>query len=149
MYVQESWKGGYKYFIIDLGDGEARTCLSPCKRMKVNLEAYGVEGFPNGKIYYVDFLKVSPQYRNKGYGAMLLKAMMQWANDSKNVIILDAVPMDTGMDHNRLIRFYISHGFKLANHKNNRYSMYYHNRKPVRNRNKTKHKQQITAVGNA
>jgi ribosomal protein S18 acetylase RimI-like enzyme len=134
MFVQESWKGGYKYFTIDLGDGEARMCLSPCKANNINVISYGVDTHPPGKIYYVDFIKVSPQYRNKGHGSTLLKAAMRWAAISKNVLILDAIPLDTGMDEHRLIRFYLSHGFLLSNYKGNRYSMYYHDRTKAKRR---------------
>lgn len=127
--VQDFWKGGYKYFTLDLDDGEARMCLSPAKASRINLDAYGVEMHPHGKVYYVDFIKVSPQYRNMGYGSTLLKAALKWANIAKNVIILDAIPLDSGMDHHRLIRFYLSHGFRMSEYKNNKYSMRYHNRK--------------------
>lgn len=143
MSVQEYWKGGNKYFVMDLDDGEARMSLSPCKVYRINLQAYGVEMHPPGKVFYVDFIKVSPQYRNHGYGTKLLKAALAWADSAKNVLILDAIPIDVGMDHHRLIRFYLQHGFSLAKTPNNRYSMHYHNRKPPRKRNKIKTKQQI------
>lgn len=139
MSVQEYWKGGVKYFVMDLGDGEARMSLSPSKLYRINLQAYGVELYPPGKVFYVDFLKVSPQYRNLGYGTKVLKAALQWADIAKNVLILDAIPIDTGMDHHRLIRFYLEHGFKCSA----KYSMYYHNRKPPRKRNKIKREQRI------
>lgn len=128
--VTEEWKGGYKYFTMDLDDGEARMCLSPVRvyGAGINLAAYGVEGLPKGKIFYVDFIKVSPQYRNMGHGTTLLKAGMAWASFAKNILILDAVPLDTGMDHHRLIRFYLGHGFKMAQSAKNKHSMYYHTR---------------------
>lgn len=131
--VQDFWKGGYKYFTIDLDDGEARMCLSPAKSSRINLVPYGVEIHPYRKAYYVDFIKVSPKYRNKGHGTTLLKAAIKWANISKNVIILDAIPIDSGMNQHRLVRFYSTHGFKLSPYKDNKYSMYYHNRtKPMK-----------------
>jgi GNAT superfamily N-acetyltransferase len=102
--------------------------LSPAKVNRINLDAYGVEMHPHGKVYYVDFIKVSPQYRNMGYGSMLLKAALKWATTAKNVIILDAIPLDSGMDQHRLTRFYLSHGFRMAEYKNNKHSMCYHNR---------------------
>mgnify|MGYP003296655138 CR=1 FL=1 len=138
--VQDFWKGGYKYFIIDLDDGEARMCLS-----RINLVAYDVEMHPHGKVYYVDFIKVSPQYRNKGHGATLLKAALKWANAAKVVIILDAIPLDSGMDRHRLVRFYLNHGFKLSTYNNSQCSMQYHNRpKPVSNKTKREQVNPIT-----
>lgn len=139
MSVHDYWKSGIKYFVMDLDDGEARMSLSPSKLYKINLQAYGVELYPPGKVFYVDFLKVSPQYRNRGYGTQVLKAALHWADSAKNVLILDAIPIDTGMDHHRLIRFYLEHGFKSYA----KYSMYYHNRKPPRKRNKIKREQHI------
>lgn len=128
MLVYEHWKSGRKYFTIDLEDGEARMCLSPAKATNIDLEAYGVNMHPIRKIFYVDFIKVSPKYRNCGHGKALLKACLKWIEVSKNVIILDAIPLDTGIDHHRLVRFYLSHGFKLSGYKNNKHSMYYHTR---------------------
>lgn len=132
MYVQEFWKGGYKYFIIDLGDGEARMCLSPCEANNIHFESYNAEIYPRGKIYYVDFIKVSPSYRNLGFGSKLLNAAIEWAKISKNVLILDAIPLDTGIEQQRLVNFYIGHGFTLSNFRGNKYSMIYHDRKRPR-----------------
>lgn len=126
--VTEKWSGGYKYFTIDLDDGEARMCLSPCKKARIYMHAYGVEMEPKAKVFYVDFIKVSPQYRNRGYGTILLKAAMQWADTSKNVIILDAIPLETSIGQHRLVRFYLTNGFKLADYPGNERSMYYHTR---------------------
>lgn len=126
--VQDFWKGGYKYFTIDLDDGEARMCLSPAKAGRINLNAYDADMHPSRKVYYVDFLKVSPQYRNCGHGTTLLKAAIRWASIAKNVIILDAIPLDSGMDTNRLVGFYLLHGFRLADYQDNKHSMSYHNR---------------------
>ena len=132
--VQDFWRGGYKYFIMDLGEGEARMCLSPAKGTRIDLSAYGVETYPRGKVYYVDFLKVPPRYRNAGHGTILLKAALRWANLSKNIIILDAIPLDTGMDGHRLIRFYLKHGFKIPTGSTNNNSMYYHDRDVIKRR---------------
>ena len=126
--VRDYWKSGYKYFEIDLGDGEARMCLSSAKTSRINLTAYDVDMHPHGKVYYIDFLQVSPWYRNRGHGSTVLKAAIRWANLSKNVIILDAIPLDSGIDKHRLMRFYLSHGFKRSTYKNSVHSMYYHNR---------------------
>jgi GNAT superfamily N-acetyltransferase len=139
MFVHDYWKGGIKYFVMDLDDGEARMSLSPSKVYRINLEAYGADMHPPGKVFYVDFIKVSPQYRNCGYGTKLLQTALAWADQAKNVLILDAIPIDTGMDHHRLIRFYLSHGFKSAA----KYSMYYHTRPVPRKRNKIKREQRI------
>jgi GNAT superfamily N-acetyltransferase len=136
MHVHEYWKCGNKFFVIDLGDGEARMSLSPSKRHHIDLQAYGVHLHPHSKVFYVDFLKVSPAYRNKGYGKELLKAAMRWADIAKNILILDAIPIDTGMDNHRLIRFYLTHGFRMADGKTNKHSMYYHNRKTKRSKKK-------------
>lgn len=125
--VVECWKGGYKYFLIDLDDGEARLCLSPCKRSNCDMEAYAVEHLPKNKTFYMDFLRVSPKYRNCGHGSELLKACIRWADISKNIIILDAIPLDSGIEQNRLLRFYLKHGFQQANRYSNR-AMFYHNR---------------------
>ena len=127
--VQDFWKGGYKYFTLDLDDGEARMVLSPAKANRISMDAYGVEMYPPGKVYYLDFIKVSPQYRNKGHGTTLLKSALRWADIAKNIIILDAIPLDGGMDQHRLVRFYVTHGFKLVDRKDNKNSMCYHNRK--------------------
>lgn len=132
--VQEFWRGGYKYFIIDLDNGEARMCLSPAKGSRIDLSAYGVETFPRGKVYYVDFLKVSKHHRNLGHGVTLLMAAIRWANISKNIIILDAIPLDTGIDGHRLIRFYLKHGFKIPTGSTNQHSMYYHDRDVIKRR---------------
>lgn len=133
--VQEYWKSGYKYFSMEWDDGEARMCLSPAALMSIDLSRYSAEVYPHRKIYYVDFLKVSPSYRNQGHGSSILKASMRWADISKNVIILDAVPLDGGIEHNRLIQFYLTHGFSLSQHPKNKHSMYYHSRgRTARNR---------------
>lgn len=133
--IIESWKGGYKYFTKDLGsDGEARMCLRPCKKLRgmqeveIDLTAYDVGIYPRAKIFYMEFLTVTPQYRNGGHGSELLRACIQWANLTNNIIILDAIPLDSRIDQHRLFRFYLSHGFKLAKSRNNRHSMYYHTR---------------------
>lgn len=132
--VCEFWKNGFKYFTIDLGDGEARMCLSKTKKTTTNIEAYFPDTAPVAKVFYVDFIKVSPQYRNGGYGKELLQACIRWADITKNVIILDAIPLDSGIDQHRLLRFYLSHGFKFSSYKNNKHSMYYHSRNVKRKR---------------
>lgn len=137
MHVHEYWKGGNKFFEIDLGDGEARMSLRPSNKIqRIDLQAYGVHMHPHSKVFYVEFIKVSPAYRNRGYGKALLTASLRWADISKNTMILDAIPIDTGMDNHRLIRFYLNHGFKLADGKNNKHSMHYHNRKVPRTKTK-------------
>ena len=128
MIVREYWDSGYKYFSIDLGDGEARMCLSSCRSSNINPSSYGVFDVPDGKVFYVEFIKVSPKHRNMGYGSKLLEASLRWANISKNVIILDAIPIDSGVDQNRLIRFYLTRGFNKPIGGKNRYAMYYNSR---------------------
>lgn len=144
MNVEEYWQGGRKYFAIKLKDGEARMCLSPCngRSMQPNLAMYDVDMFPAGKIFYVDFLKVSPVYRNQGLGTAVLQHAIKWASRYKNVLILDAIGIDAGMDHHRLVKFYLSHGFRFCSYKYNEHSMYYHTRTtrryPKRNLNAMK-----------
>lgn len=129
MNVEEYWQCGRKYFSIKFKDGEARMCLSPCNgKIRPNLTMYDVDMFPAGKIFYVDFLKVSPAYRNKGLGKQLLQYAIRWASMFKNVLILDAIGIDAGIEKHRLIRFYLSHGFRLCSYQGNEYSMYYHSR---------------------
>jgi GNAT superfamily N-acetyltransferase len=138
MFVHEYWKSGYKYFAIDLPEGEARMCLSPCSGERINLAAYDVDGYPTRKVFYVDFLKVTSQYRNNGYGSAVLKAAIRWARVSKNVLILDAIPLDSGIDKHRLVRFYLQHGFRLAKTAKNQHSMFFHDRKKPRSATKRK-----------
>jgi GNAT superfamily N-acetyltransferase len=138
MMVVEYWKGGYKYFSIDLGDGEARMCLSPARASRINLESYSVDLFPVRKVFYVDFIKVSTKYRNSGHGERLLKAAIRWAKISNNIIILDAIPLDTCIDQHRLIRFYLRNGFKLSNPSVSKTAMYFHMRDKRVDENKLK-----------
>lgn len=151
--VIESWKGGYKYFTIDLDDGEARMCLRPCKNQKgrtteIDLDAYDVGIYPRGKIYYMEFIKVSPQYRNAGHGSALLRACVEWVRISNNIVILDAIPLDSGIESNRLIRFYLSHGFRMARSPRNKHSMYYHLRdKPRRPHATTRQADRLRTAG--
>lgn len=134
--INEFWRNGFRYFTIDLGDGEARMCLSQCKNLpvknKVDPVAYGVSDVPYGKIFYLDFIRVSTPYRGKGHGSELLKACLRWADATNNIIILDAIPLEEGMDCFRLVRFYLDHGFKLSKYKGSMTAMYYHQRRTKR-----------------
>lgn len=109
--MREYWKGGNKYFLKEFEDGEAKAFLSPAMRYGADYSRYGVEGYYARKVYYLDYIRVTPQYRGEGLGSEVLKAIVKWADISRNAIILDAVPIDDGMDDNRLIRFYLGHGF--------------------------------------
>lgn len=113
-------------------------CLSQCKNTELEPVAYGVAGLPFGKIFYLDFIRVSEPFRNKGYGSELLKTCLKWADSTNNIIILDAIKLDTRMDDHRLVRFYLDHGFKLSNYKGSKTAMYYHNRKVVTRTRKPK-----------
>jgi Acetyltransferases len=109
--IESSWKSGNRIFLIDFEDGEAKAFLSPYKKGEMCLDSYSCEFENRRKIYYVDFVKVSPKYRNCGYGSILMEAIIKWSNISKNIITLDAIPLDSGVDRFRLYRFYHKFGF--------------------------------------
>lgn len=140
LFVHESWVAGRRQFCADIGDGEARAVLTPIHTYRIDAAAYGVESYPPRKVFYVDFIKVSPAHRGIGYGRAIRDAIVRWSDLSKNIIILDAIPIDSGMDQHRLVRFYTDAGFKMVGGYS-KTSMYYHSRM---NKQRTKQTPKLT-----
>jgi GNAT superfamily N-acetyltransferase len=65
-----------------------------------------------GKSIYIDDLATLQQERGKGYGAALLKFVLQKAKNEN----LDSVHLDSGHQRYDAHRLYLNHGFKITSH---------------------------------
>lgn len=65
-----------------------------------------------GKSIYIDDLATLPQGRGKGYGATLLKFVINKAKAE----MLQSIHLDSGHQRYEAHRLYLNHGFKITSH---------------------------------
>jgi len=65
-----------------------------------------------GRSIYIDDLATLPQERGKGYGAALLKFVINKAKAE----MLQSIHLDSGHQRYDAHRLYLNHGFKMTSH---------------------------------
>jgi GNAT superfamily N-acetyltransferase len=65
-----------------------------------------------GKVIYIDDLSTLPEYRQKGYGRMLLSYIIEFAKKEN----LEGVDLDSGPTRHEAHRLYLNAGFKISSH---------------------------------
>ena len=68
---------------------------------------------PDETWYYFNRLVIPTKFRNRGNGHKLMKKVIEWADQNKISIYLDASPYDGPEALPKLISFYFKHGFTL------------------------------------
>lgn len=63
------------------------------------------------KLFYFDDLHINSRFRGHGFGAVLLEKVLEFGQREGVSILNEPIPYDGG-DGNKLLRFYLSHGFK-------------------------------------
>lgn len=131
--VESHWSNGSKFYTaIYEEERVGKMFLKRASRIKdFDHEAYGVQTFPVNKIFYIDYIRVDLEFRNQRIATQILTACKQWAHISRNILTLDALPLDDTITQAVLINFYKGHGFKIppSGTSNKTYcSMNYHTR---------------------
>lgn len=66
----------------------------------------------SGKTIYIDDLSTLPEYRQKGYGRVLLNYIIDFAKKEN----LDLVDLDSGPTRHDAHRLYLNTGFQISSH---------------------------------
>lgn len=134
--IIEKWQSGNKIFaaLQKKKNKIGELLLTRTSRIdNIDLSAYGADLFPINKIFYIEYLTVDMEYRGLGIGKNLLQKCTKWADITKNVLILDAIPLDEFTKQKKLIKFYTGCGFKIPveflTGKRQHTGMVYHTRK--------------------
>lgn len=98
-------------------DSGVKAELYMSSHKNTDLSQYGAELHAKKDVYYINSVKVPPEYRTQGYGSKLVKGAIRWARKNKKLLILDAIPLDTDIHPVRLKKFYTRFGFRLVDKK--------------------------------
>ncbi len=99
--VHRQQQAGYRLVFLD--DGDAVRSVSGFRVQ---------EYLAWGKVMYIDDLVTAPNARRYGYGAALLR----WLIDHARTLECDAVHLDSGYQRHDAHRFYLRAGFDLISH---------------------------------
>lgn len=113
--IDYEWKEGKKKYLAKTAKDEKLGYITLARVVHMpefSASAYGVDGFPVHKIFYLSEIRVFEQYRRLGIGTALMQECIRWANISKNIITLDAIPLSEDVKAKDLIAFYRKLGFK-------------------------------------
>lgn len=112
--VNYHWDSGRKFYVASHKNqpiGRMELSRVVVFEQNIDLHNYGAAGFPIGKIFYMDSLLVGEEFRRCGVATKLLAECKKWAKVSKNIIILDAIPIAADTEQSMLLKFYKKNGF--------------------------------------